>query len=580
MRYIDGIKRFSLFICLFSVFGFFTARADEGGNFHVPDPNMRIGLVFGSGTVASFQTSSDTGFIFGRVEDNSSEKFDVFFYTAAKKIKISRAAGRYNIEFTETFANFASAYKFIEELPKDAFKNAFPAYADRNIVVRCGNFSSAEAAKSHISSVSGKSPAALVVAASSSTAAVVTNPNTDAIIFWFEDSGSDFAAGAALPSSKNAAYGQSIYELSSRTTGFTTTPANNLNIGVFIYNITGAGVEVINLISLEEYVKGIVPYEVSPNWHDEALKAFSIAARTYALKSVNRHAGAGFMLCNSVHCQLYIGSRRATQKTNAAVDATKDLVLVYNGKIIEAVYHASSGGMTENHNDAWGGEMKEPYLASAAVPYEKYADPDRENSFWTNTVSPRELYLYLVGESPQAAKFKGIINSEIAKIIINERSPSSNYIKSVTVTDKNGNSVTIRNSDTIRSAFVKYANSANMDIYKSSKFSCCIISGKNEKALSGDIQTGVTHILASNGPTKAVPGDGIVYVLTNNGAYTVKAYSTGTDFVFDGKGWGHGVGLSQWGAQDMAEAGFKYEEILSRFYKGAVIEKIEKIEKN
>lgn len=579
MRYIDGVKRFlSIFLCISTIFSI-PVYAGEDGNFLASDPNMRIGLVFGSKAAASFQTGSDNGFLFGRVANNASDKFDVFFYTANKKIKTAKAPGRYNIEFAGTYTDFSGAYKFIEGLPKDVFKNSFPAYVDGNIVVRFGSFSSAEAAKAHISGISGKSPAALSVAAGSGSAAVITNPATDEIIFWFDDGGSDFAALAALPSSADLGYGHQIYELNSKTTGFTVTPANNLNFGAFVYSITGSGVEVINLISLEEYVKGIVPYEVSPNWHDEALKAFSTAARTYALKSVNRHAGSGFMLCNSIHCQLYIGSRRATEKTNDAVNATRDLVLVYNGKIIEAVYHSASGGMTENHNDAWGGEMKEPYLSSVFVPYEKYAEPGRENSFWTNTVSPRALYLYLVGESPQASKFKGIINSDIEKIIINERSPSSNYIKSVTVTDKNKNSVTIRNSDTIRGAFSKYANSANMDIYKASKFKSFILSETSEKAAALDMEAGVTHILTANGPTKAVPGDGVLHILTAEGAYTAKAYATGTDFVFDGRGWGHGVGLSQWGARDMAEAGFGYEEILSTFYKGASIEKITNIAK-
>jgi len=283
------------------------------------------------------------------------------------------------------------------------------------------------------------------------------------------------------------------------------------------------------------------------------------------------------MLCNTTHCQVYRGAINATDRSNTAVDATKDLVGAFNNQVIEAVYHSSSGGITENHNDAWGGNMRFPYLSSVNVPHEKYDTPNRSNSLWTNTVSPQDLYDYLVNTSPQASRFRGTLNSAVASVIINERSPGSNYIKSVTVTDRNGNSVTVQNSDTVRSAFSKYANSANMDIYKSSVFRSFIISGTGNN--SNDIESGRTHMLTANGITKAAPGDGVLHILTAGNKYLVSAYSAGSDFIFDGRGWGHGVGLSQWGMHDMAVAGYKYDEILKTYYTGITIEKITNIKK-
>jgi stage II sporulation protein D len=142
----------------------------------------------------------------------------------------------------------------------------------------------------------------------------------------------------------------------------------------------------------------------------------------------------------------------------------------------------------------------------------------------------------------------------------------------VTVTDKNGNSVTVNNSDTVRSTFTAYANSANMDIYRASKFRSNMRTGNNN-AVNQDIESGKTHILTANGVTKATPGNGVVHVLTANNRYSVSAYSTGSEFIFDGKGWGHGVGLSQWGMHDMAAAGYKYDEILKTYYTGISIER-------
>ena len=604
MRYLNKknknkSKKISVFILVLLCFSLIFTYPDkvrgENSENYSSDFNMLIGLVYNGGIVESYQTTSENGFYFGGVKENSSEKFDVFFYISNKKIAVAHIAnlaknsvgryysnnkdiviGKYTIEFDKTFSSFTDAYTFINSLSKSTFLNLYPAYINGKIVVRCYDFSSAENAKAFINKVSASSPVALKVADDSNKTAVVINPDTNEIIFQYEDGNNNFAAVAA--SSTNLSYGKSISELSSKNTDFTTVSSGNIYSGAFVYRIKSNGVEVLNLLSLEDYIKGVLPYEISPSWHNEALKAFSIAVRTYAIASVKRHEKSGFMLCNDTHCQLFVGCKRATDATNSAVDSTKNLVLTYNNKIIETVYHSASGGFTENHNDAWGGELKYPYLVSVAVPYEKYTTPGRANSLWTNSVTPKDLYEYLTGASPHSAKFKGKLNSEIAGIIIDERSPSSNYIKKLTVTDKNGNQVTIQNSDTIRSAFGRYANSANMDIYKSFKFKSFIMQS-NQRSVQHEIEAGKTYIITSNGLTKSTPGDGTLNVLTAKGQYYLNAYSAGNDFIFDGRGWGHGVGLSQWGMQDMAEAGMKYEEILKTFYTGVTVEKITNVKK-
>ena len=563
------------------------------GESYGSNPNMRIGLVYGDGIVESFQASAPDGFYFGSVKDSSAEVFEVFFYVKNTKIAVAHIAnlaknsvggyyaagnnikvGKYAIEFEKTFSSFAEAQKFIDGLG-DAFPCPFPAYINGSIVVRFGSFSSAEAARSQMGQSAKSSPATLRLAADSNKTAVIINPETDAILFQYEDGDNNFAAAAAI--SADLGYGQ-ISELSSKNTGFTASPAGNIYAGALVYRIKNAGVEVICLIGLDDYIKGVIPYEIGPTWHDEALKAFSIAVRTYAMGSAHKHSASGFMLCNSAHCQLYLGSGRATGKTDAAVDATKDLVMTFENKIIEAVYHSSSGGVTENHNDAWGGALRYPYLVSVPVPFEKYAAPGRQNSLWTNSVSPKELYEYLVGASPQSSKFKGKLNSNIAKIVIEQRSPDSNYVKSVSVTDTNGNTVTVSNSDTIRSAFNRYANSANMDIYKSFKFKGYLMPA-SQSASQQDIEPGKTYIVTAGGLTKSTPGDGSLNVISASGQYSLQAYASGSEFVFDGRGWGHGVGLSQWGMQDMAEAGIASEAILKTFYTGVSIQKLTDIVK-
>ncbi|MCL2772465.1 MAG: SpoIID/LytB domain-containing protein [Oscillospiraceae bacterium] len=562
-----------------------------GGNFLGSNPNLRIGLVFDDGMVESFQTTAQNGFVVGTVKYNAAGCFTSFFYLKNTKISVSHisnlaknAAGRYyannknivvgkySLEFAQTFSNFTDAYSFINSSAGNFSLNVFPAYINGKITVRLGDFASTASARAYAAKVAGAGYS-LNVTDDPATTAVAINPATDEILFEFQDGNNNLAIAAALPSNAgNVTYGQSITELSMNTTGLITSPANNLYSGAFIYRIHSAGVEIIGLMSLEDYVKGVVPNEISPAWSTEALKAFAIVSRTYAVHNMGKHAADGFMLCNDTHCQLYVGLKNATDATNAAVDATKGLVVTYQNKTIDAVYCSSCGGVTENHNDAWGGNLIYPYLVSVPVPFEKYADPSHANALWTKSASPSELYEYLTQLSSYASVFRKKLDSPIASIKITQRSPNSNYVKSVDITDVNGHTVNITNSDSIRIAFGRYANSANMDIYKSFKFKSNIQSASG--ASNQDIEAGKTYIINGNGMTKSTPGDGTLNVLSANGMSTVKAYASGSDFIFDGKGWGHGVGLSQWAMQDLALTGVGYEAIIKTFYTGVSIDNI------
>ncbi|MCL2099339.1 MAG: SpoIID/LytB domain-containing protein [Oscillospiraceae bacterium] len=486
-------------LILFVSFTYSPGTASEGGGtaaeeaevieYFTSEPNIRVGLIFGSGARTSFQTMSENGFILGEVRAGEPDVFYAQNYISNKKIAVI----------------------------------------------------------------------------GSSSGLAVINPDSGTVLRQYAQSGNNLAIIAA----KSPEFPLKMTELSSRTTGVTVSPANNSYTGAFIYRAGSRGIEVINLVVLDDYIKGVVPYEVSPAWEPEALSAFAITARSYAVNSIlrNRHAAEGFAICNDVHCQLFIGAARATDKTNAAVDDTRALVLTYEGRVIEAVYHSSSGGATENHNDAWGGEFRYPYLAGVKLPFENYADPSRNNALWTNTVSPRELYDFLVNTSIYSSDFRGRLNSPVANITIDQRS-DSNYIKKLTVTDSNGNRVSVEDSDRIRRTFNRYANSANMDIFRPNRLRA-VTATASAPAAEQDIEAGRTYIMTANGLTRAVP-DRMV-VMSADGVNTTQAYWTGIDFVFDGRGWGHGVGMSQWAAQDMALLGYGYEDIVKTFYTGVVI---------
>lgn len=124
------------------------------------------------------------------------------------------------------------------------------------------------------------------------------------------------------------------------------------------------GMTVINHVLTEDYLYGVVPKEMPSTWPMGALRAQSIAARTFALKNRNRHSEQGFDLCNTAHCQVYEGSSAETKETTEAVDRTRGEVMFYHGAIIDAVFHTDSGGMTESAEQVWGSYV--PYLRAVS----------------------------------------------------------------------------------------------------------------------------------------------------------------------------------------------------------------------
>ena len=118
---------------------------------------------------------------------------------------------------------------------------------------------------------------------------------------------------------------------------------------------------VINLAPLEEYLRGVVSKEMSPSYPLEALKAQTVAARSFALKNRGRHVKEGFDLCDSTHCQVYIGVANF-DSVDKSIDETRGEVLVYKEKLADTNFHTDSGGMTENVSDVWG--TASPYLVA------------------------------------------------------------------------------------------------------------------------------------------------------------------------------------------------------------------------
>ncbi len=158
--------------------------------------------------------------------------------------------------------------------------------------------------------------------------------------------------------------------------------------GIIEIYITEDGFNVINILNLEEYLKGVVPYELPPKKYSkiEALKAQAIAARTYTLYNLGKYKDKGFDICSTIACQVYNGKNGETELSNKAVDETKDLVMVYNNKLIPALYSASCGGFTEDIANMFKGE-KTPVLKGKPCEY----DDIKWNWIYTDLFMPYSL---------------------------------------------------------------------------------------------------------------------------------------------------------------------------------------------
>jgi stage II sporulation protein D len=162
--------------------------------------------------------------------------------------------------------------------------------------------------------------------------------------------------------------------------------------GIFVLRASPKGLVLVNILNLENYLKGVVPEELSPDrFHGyEALKAQAVAARTYAIKNLGLNRDLGFDLCDTPKCQVYGGLSAEHAQSNRAVEETQGEVALYKGKLINALYTSTCGGMTEDIENVFEGRPQ-PYLKSTECSYEKQTE-------WTMESRPM-LHVWMNGRS-------------------------------------------------------------------------------------------------------------------------------------------------------------------------------------
>ncbi|MBH0182797.1 MAG: SpoIID/LytB domain-containing protein, partial [Nitrospira sp.] len=130
----------------------------------------------------------------------------------------------------------------------------------------------------------------------------------------------------------------------------------------------GKGLQVVNQVDLEEYVKGVVPSEVNSAWHPEMLKAQAVAARTYALYQHMLSASREYDVAASIQDQVYRGRHGLDARVEQAVESTRGLVITYQGAPIYAAFSSTAAGITEDAMVVWSKDL--PYLKGVECPFD------------------------------------------------------------------------------------------------------------------------------------------------------------------------------------------------------------------
>ena len=143
--------------------------------------------------------------------------------------------------------------------------------------------------------------------------------------------------------------------------------------GALVIERNGNGLNLVNKVDVEEYLKGVLKSEMSPSWPKEALKAQAVLARTYTLASKKHGA---YDICDETHCQVYRGTADESPAITQAVNETKGQILTYGGAPAQTFFFSDSGGMTTSSQSVWGGVV--PYLTPKADPVEGRPRAERQ----------------------------------------------------------------------------------------------------------------------------------------------------------------------------------------------------------
>lgn len=365
--------------------------------------------------------------------------------------------------------------------------------------------------------------------------------------------------------------------------------------GDFLFTQKGG---MLNVLDMEDYLRGVLPAEVGASWPMEALRAQAIISRTYALRQSMGRAKKGYDVVDSVSDQVYRGAGAETARTDQAVSSTAQEIVAHGNELAFTPFHSDSGGHTADNADVWTASL--PYLKGVPEPV-GYASP---NASWTAKI-PRATIERAVGIRPvgeirvarvdkggraaeltfvgpkgsktiKASQFRTKIGPKVLKSTMLTSSPGAPAPRAAPAKAPappalvpGGGLTTAQERQLARmTADGVFTTSELIDMLADPK-------RKAKYYLIGLQRTGQaapppalereSAPKASPAPAPSSPRPG--------GTAGMTIAKDGDAFVFHGRGWGHGVGLSQWGAQALAKEGWTAEKILEHYYPGTTVKR-------
>lgn len=315
----------------------------------------------------------------------------------------------------------------------------------------------------------------------------------------------------------------------------------------------------INLVDSEDYLKGVVPIEMSNEWAKggaEALKAQAVAARTYLIK---QSEDGKKMISDSPDIHQAYAGMGVEGAASKAIEATRGEIIVdaVTKQPIDALYSSHSGGYTEDAKNVWGNA--DIHNVSQPDPYSQ------------GVGGPVNRWRFIVSAPVLGSAF-GL--GPVRNVIL-DKFPSGR-VKSVSLEDEFGQNKIVKGRTFVQ-AFYPFGQPIRKEAFLGSLF---------------EVQKANTGRAFPGRPDSAEPFGALGYTGFSELATSyqqkqgpllskIMSSSLGTSadpqpfgaFIFEGRGWGHGVGMSQWGAYHMAQLGYKYDEIIAYYYNNISIAK-------
>ncbi len=501
---------------------------------------LRVGIYYGSAAVDSLELKSEDGFSFGIFKDRTFIQSGTTESATVNVIPdMTENVPSYHVDYA-AYNNSEDAQIALNDL-KSAGIDGFIAYYNSKFHTMSGNYKNNNDALWAAENLAVKG----TVTTASATALRLTD-----------------SLGATLFMADDKEFGVTVYPENYIDTdnliSISGSAKGTYRGGFECRELTDGEITVVNTVPVEAYLYSVVCREMSPSWEVEALKAQAVCARNFALGRINYHKQYDFDVCRTVCCQAYATTADQSESVHTAVDETRGELLFYDNELVQAVYSSSMGKRTESVENVWGSNF--PYLVSVENPYE-----DTENIYngkWTKSLTK--------SRATEIMTARGYNIGDVTSITVLERTPADSVLK-LQVTGTNGSKIFERESCRTIFSEATYSQRYTVALGGQAVYpSVNVYNGKTQTASSlGDVT-----VLGSSGNTSKLSNTSYATDGTSKKQYRVTAASGDSNtFVFSGEGWGHGVGMSQYGAKGMAMAGFDYTEILTHYYTGTYIEK-------